>query len=95
MIQIFDIIFTQKLIRLTKVNLNFGTTETVVINPNTMLQALFENNKKMKEENGKFLILDRYHLSSQLSITSKHNRIKFIQMIIILFTCKLLFRYQL
>ena len=42
-----------KQIRITKVNTNFGTTATIVVNTTTLIQTVLENNNaKTKKENG-------------------------------------------
>ena len=62
-----------------KVNLIFGTSVIIVMNPITLFQNVSTRNAKIKKENG-ILILDRNHLRNPPSNTFKHTRIKFIEM---------------
>ena len=54
--QILNLSSHKQLIHITKANLHFGNTATIVINQTTLFQAVFENNEKLKKENGSFFL---------------------------------------
>ena len=86
MIEIPKLRFHKQLIQITKVNLLFRKTVNIVINPTLLFQPVYENNEKIKKENGENFIFDQNHLQSPSMKTFKHTRIRVNQMNIFHFT---------